>query len=184
MRVKLQPGSGLGSAFALKSGEGVRVAPVLEVGIMMMRKITAAIAVFLLLSASAVKAAGNVEKGEGAIAEIRESMPDVGDDPIRGITEIAQPKGPVLATIPVTNPTSTPSPSSCRSSPISAVRWIPSSESLPTGLFRLSVLSLGAIAGTVATTSRCVLGTRAGRPVPCCPSRPCRPDRSAVRQPG
>jgi acetaldehyde dehydrogenase/alcohol dehydrogenase len=31
----------------------------------------------------------------------------VADDPIRGITEIAQPKGPILATIPVTNPTST-----------------------------------------------------------------------------
>ena len=29
------------------------------------------------------------------------------DDPERGITQIAQPKGPILATIPVTNPTAT-----------------------------------------------------------------------------
>lgn len=31
----------------------------------------------------------------------------VRDDPISGITEVAQPKGPILATLPVTNPTST-----------------------------------------------------------------------------
>lgn len=31
----------------------------------------------------------------------------IADDPIRGITEIAQPVGPILAIIPVTNPTST-----------------------------------------------------------------------------
>jgi len=28
-------------------------------------------------------------------------------DPVRGITQIAQPKGPILATVPITNPTST-----------------------------------------------------------------------------
>jgi acetaldehyde dehydrogenase/alcohol dehydrogenase len=28
-------------------------------------------------------------------------------DPMRGISEVAQPKGPILATVPVTNPTST-----------------------------------------------------------------------------
>lgn len=37
----------------------------------------------------------------------RRTVGVVGDDPVAGITEIAQPKGPILATIPVTNPTST-----------------------------------------------------------------------------
>lgn len=37
----------------------------------------------------------------------RRTVGVVANDPIRGITEIAQPKGPILATIPVTNPTST-----------------------------------------------------------------------------
>jgi acetaldehyde dehydrogenase / alcohol dehydrogenase len=37
----------------------------------------------------------------------RKTVGVIGHDPATGITEIAQPKGPVLATIPVTNPTST-----------------------------------------------------------------------------
>jgi acetaldehyde dehydrogenase/alcohol dehydrogenase len=32
---------------------------------------------------------------------------EIHDDPVRGITQIAQPKGPILATVPITNPTST-----------------------------------------------------------------------------
>lgn len=37
----------------------------------------------------------------------RRTVGILADDRVRGITEIAQPKGPVLATVPVTNPTST-----------------------------------------------------------------------------
>jgi acetaldehyde dehydrogenase/alcohol dehydrogenase len=37
----------------------------------------------------------------------RRTVGVVGGDPMAGITEIAQPKGPILGTIPVTNPTST-----------------------------------------------------------------------------
>jgi len=32
---------------------------------------------------------------------------EIHTDPVRGITQIAQPKGPILATVPITNPTST-----------------------------------------------------------------------------
>ena len=37
----------------------------------------------------------------------RRTVGVIGDDPVAGITEIAQPIGPILGTIPVTNPTST-----------------------------------------------------------------------------
>ncbi len=37
----------------------------------------------------------------------RRTVGVIAQDPVAGITEIAQPKGPILATIPVTNPTST-----------------------------------------------------------------------------
>src|SRR5512143_249156 len=37
----------------------------------------------------------------------RRTVGVVAQDPIAGITQIAQPKGPILGTIPVTNPTST-----------------------------------------------------------------------------
>lgn len=37
----------------------------------------------------------------------RKTVGVIGEDPVRGISEVAQPRGPVLATIPVTNPTST-----------------------------------------------------------------------------
>jgi acetaldehyde dehydrogenase / alcohol dehydrogenase len=37
----------------------------------------------------------------------RRTVGEVSHDQLRGITEIAQPKGPILATVPVTNPTST-----------------------------------------------------------------------------
>ncbi len=37
----------------------------------------------------------------------RRTVGVVAENPATGITEIAQPKGPILATIPVTNPTST-----------------------------------------------------------------------------
>ncbi len=37
----------------------------------------------------------------------RRTVGVIRDDPVLGVTEIAQPKGPILATIPVTNPTST-----------------------------------------------------------------------------
>jgi acetaldehyde dehydrogenase/alcohol dehydrogenase len=37
----------------------------------------------------------------------RKTVGAISDDGLRGITEIAQPKGPILATVPMTNPTST-----------------------------------------------------------------------------
>ncbi len=37
----------------------------------------------------------------------RKTVGVIGHDPVRGVSEVAQPRGPVLATIPVTNPTST-----------------------------------------------------------------------------
>jgi acetaldehyde dehydrogenase / alcohol dehydrogenase len=38
---------------------------------------------------------------------LRRTVGVIAHDPVRGISEVAQPRGPVLATVPVTNPTST-----------------------------------------------------------------------------